>query len=357
MRSLVPFKSRRTEVTPAAINLPPAVKEGLKDLLVCFASQPQGDDDKVRLARNYGEAVSGFDPVVAAEAIGRLKLHNPRNPFRPSPQDVYECCCLIMKTWQDSVVSHFIRGVPWADRSDRMDFVFIGQERGRGMRGTRWVPLGSSPPLSDGCIIPDALVLDFLSDYLSGVAADSLAESGAERLDAIPTECFLPGQREKVNAAIAERMKREATRDRCVALIDYLKKEDYDLGDSASFFVEQHGGLYECTLSDAEILAKARYAVEAQREAAARRQAAKLAEQQRGDATFNVIARLGGIEDVAARHEPLNLPRMSIGREKFAALSDAERKQMVAAELAKVEAAAAATASHSGRSCATQATH
>ena len=111
-----PVRTGQSSHQDPAANLPPAIANGIFDVLTAFAAGPQQDGRGQEAAvRIYGEAVAGFDPAVAEHAIGWLKLHNPRNPFRPTPQDVYETCEKLTQEWRERVLRHFtVKGsAPW----------------------------------------------------------------------------------------------------------------------------------------------------------------------------------------------------------------------------------------------------
>jgi len=77
-----------------------SVREGIMDLLAAFPiAGARADDERVRSMRLFGKAMDGFDGETQLRALQRLVLHNPRNPFPPTPQDVYEQCCKLRVAW------------------------------------------------------------------------------------------------------------------------------------------------------------------------------------------------------------------------------------------------------------------
>jgi hypothetical protein len=189
-RSLV---ARRPETLPATApvgKMPAVIIEGIKDLMVSFASQAQGDGDTLRLLRVYGVAVTQFHPTVVAHALNWLKFHNPRNPFRPWPQDVFEQCQKTSAEWGRHVVDYFTYSYEWQG----------------------WPSYLGSPPLQKDCLLPDVWVKDHITRYLESYLESRdqrLRLLSHARLRSIPRECFLPGQFERASAAIDER-EREA---------------------------------------------------------------------------------------------------------------------------------------------------
>jgi hypothetical protein len=111
-------------------------------------------------------------------------------------------------------------------------------------------------PLTPDCIIPDAMVIKFLKDYLArddgwGEVSNKLRCLTLARLDAIPAECFKPDQRDEAVAAIESRQR----------IGDLLSSLDDDLCRKARRVVERHGGEYGCSLSKEEIVRLARSAL------------------------------------------------------------------------------------------------
>jgi hypothetical protein len=109
-------------------------------------------------------------------------------------------------------------------------------------------------PLTPQCIIPDTMVINFLKNHLGrdGEVTKKLCRLTLARLNAIPAECFGPGQRDAALAAID---KREANRSRIKALLDSLET---DLRREAERVVGWCGGEFECHLSNEEIIHRAR---------------------------------------------------------------------------------------------------
>ena len=232
MRSLVPFKSQPQEVAPLTGRelLPKAVDNGLKDLMIGFAAPAQVDDDKLRLVRLYHEAISDFDPAIAAAAIRRLKFHNPRNPFRPTAQDVFEACVKKEKVWKRRTHDYFLgRSGEWAYDDD------IG-----------------GAPLTPECTLLPVTIVNWLRTVLADEDAIRQAKQlDKEQLERIPSECFPTQTRENVLAHIVAR---EADERRCSAL--FASIENDRLRAAAERVVERGKCKYSdlCKRSDQEIL-------------------------------------------------------------------------------------------------------
>jgi hypothetical protein len=214
--AIVPFARGRALARVSAANLPPAIASGIFDVLTAFPAGPKLEDaDKKRLVRIYCEAVTEFPPAVSECALRWLKLHNPRNPFRPTPQDVYEACKTAMGRWQDRVVAYFASAKPehshwpWQDYSHYV----------KGC-GAEWGP----PPFTPGCLIPNALVKEFLRQHLGrGLdQTEELAALGRKRLAKIPTDCFMDGQLAAALTIIEREERRQAEMAKHNAYLDTL---------------------------------------------------------------------------------------------------------------------------------------
>ena len=141
-RALVPQKNAalatRASSAVASIGVPSVpvqVTNGIRDLMVSFASQGQGDADARRLMEIYVKATMDVAEVIAIEAVQSLVFDNPRNPFRPSSQDVYERCKRIEQELRTKITEYFIG---WSD--------------------AWWPAKWGGAPLTADCHIPDGLI-------------------------------------------------------------------------------------------------------------------------------------------------------------------------------------------------------
>jgi hypothetical protein len=193
MGELVTIAAPAGQVAAAAPNsvaLPASIAGGIMDLMA-FAAQAKGDDDTRHQIRLYAEAVLQFDAAVAEAALRHLKWHNPRNPFRPSHQDVFEACEATAKKWSLAIEFYFLSDNDW--RSD----------------------LGSAP-LTPSCVIPDGFVKTTLKaklhavDEMKAYRDVDIRDMRRSRIIKIPEECFVDGQRDELLRAIAIEEKRDA---------------------------------------------------------------------------------------------------------------------------------------------------
>jgi hypothetical protein len=194
-RELVPTKNAGQVVRQAAnavgvvtrTSVPMTVREGIKDLLCAFRTGPQQErEDQVRDLRIYTEAVEGFERVVAEEALRHLRFHNPNNPFRATPQDLYEACVKKRGEWRQRVVDHYLGGGKWEHE---------------------WGPL----PCQPGCHIPEGEIAETLRLAINGgqrlkignfttVQKYEIEQLSDKQFAALPEAVFQPGEREKMLA-------------------------------------------------------------------------------------------------------------------------------------------------------------
>ncbi len=197
-RALV--KAPGTALAPidSRMSVPKPVVAGIRDVMLAFpAGAVTTAEDKKRLAQIYAEATDGFSEAVAGFAVTWLRLHNPRNPFPPTPQDLRELCREAHATWGARVTLHFF-GNGYDD--------FVWGENTGSKHALTWGP----PPLTPGCLIPDELVIEILREDVGHKhRRHDLVEMPAARFEAFPAEAFGAGIRDEILAKRKERYARE----------------------------------------------------------------------------------------------------------------------------------------------------
>lgn len=163
-------------------NLPIPIKDSVYDLLATFSAGNQDDTDRQRIVRVYFQSIAEFHPAVAAAGIAWVMGHNPRNPFRPTAQDVAEACEMIAEFWKQRVMQFFFENGVW--HHERINYESHDPRKG-------------PEPLQPGCMVPDELVLKHLTDKISFYSAETVAKLGRKRLLAIPEECFLADKQQE----------------------------------------------------------------------------------------------------------------------------------------------------------------
>jgi hypothetical protein len=75
----------------SAQNLPRSIRDGIRNLLIAFpAGKPADPSDMVPMISIYAAMVDSFPLAAVERALVELLSNNPRNPFPPTAQDVYE---------------------------------------------------------------------------------------------------------------------------------------------------------------------------------------------------------------------------------------------------------------------------
>lgn len=203
--------ARRETVESGAVvardNLPAKVKSGISDLLIAFpAGMAQVAEDRVRFLKIYAEAVEGFEFAIVAYALKRLRFHNPRNPFPPTPQDVFELCKNTRANWRCLVDRYYFKGKDWANGED-------------------WGPAPDEP----GCYIPGDTIIVLLREALDrwGSTVESgLVDVPQVVFERIPHVAFLPGQRDRI---VVKRKEKEAAKEQERKEREYLESLPPDL--------------------------------------------------------------------------------------------------------------------------------
>jgi hypothetical protein len=157
-------------------------------LLVAFPAGNQATSAEEGALRMevYAEAIDGFPPVVVMRVLRHLLLHNPRSPFAPVPQDVYEECNRGYGAWRAAVV-HYAGDGGWRTPSvynSKHSYLFDP----------------CPPPWAEGHpLAPKVIKAILLSNnrWQENLTCEwSLPPD--EVFNRIPHDCFKPGERERV---------------------------------------------------------------------------------------------------------------------------------------------------------------
>jgi hypothetical protein len=85
-----------------------AVRSAINDITIAFSAGGQRSEHEMRRSLElYEKAVIGFDRRLVAEVLNWLLLHNPRNPFAPTPQDLFEACNRLDDKWRMKTLGKF----------------------------------------------------------------------------------------------------------------------------------------------------------------------------------------------------------------------------------------------------------
>ena len=145
--------------------LPGPVVGAVRQLLLCYQTGGAANErDYDVVVSVYMEIVARFPPLVAEMAVKRLLVKNPRNPFRPSPQDVHDAMAKMMKSWEESVFSYLTTD-SWIDWT-RDETIFMKE-------------IGA-PPLHPGCLIPDDIQRSFIKCFIDNGICHSRLLNGID---------------------------------------------------------------------------------------------------------------------------------------------------------------------------------
>lgn len=195
--SLVPLRTRTVVQSPSATGaivsktaLTPAVQSGIKSLLVAFAVGPvQHEDDRIHLIRADAGAVDGFEIGVVQHVLGYLLYHNPRNPFRPSPQDVFELCeetTKVVRFFAARFQLLFVFGLNSPEENDVRD-----------LAADHWDSKWGARPDEEGCIISRDSVMAEVRTIIQRHER-ALIRLPDEKFAAIPLDAFSDNYRNKI---------------------------------------------------------------------------------------------------------------------------------------------------------------
>jgi hypothetical protein len=105
-KAVVPLKGGPIAETQPVV--PKSIGAALVDLTVAFASgRTQSDEERKRWVQLCAGAVKGFDPRLVEDVLRSLVFHNPRNPFCPTPQDIYEACKARWGAWRAASLAKY----------------------------------------------------------------------------------------------------------------------------------------------------------------------------------------------------------------------------------------------------------
>lgn len=87
------------------------VREAMLDLFAdCARQAGEVDEDRKRVLATWNRETSEFEPEIRAEVFRRLLRHNPRNPFRPTVQDIVTRCEVVQREWADRIKKRYVEG-------------------------------------------------------------------------------------------------------------------------------------------------------------------------------------------------------------------------------------------------------
>lgn len=236
LKSLVPVKSS-TEIalvtnSTAAVSMAtihPAIQSGIKKLLVAFpAGSPQQLEDRTLSARVYAEACEGFEECVVAYVLRRLPFHNPRNPFPPTAQDVYERCKNVSAEWKHRAGRYRWEQICKGDGLAWQSEAVWGWRNSYRSKDDGWNSDWGPSPDEPGCYVPVEMIVAGMRLSFSSYD-DRVMDLPDKKFDSIPKEAFPDGSYEKATARRKLRAYEQGlSRDELEARQDVLRRLRWD---------------------------------------------------------------------------------------------------------------------------------
>lgn len=258
--------------------LPRAVQTAIRDMIAPFAMQrPVDNEERASYLKAFAKAVDGFHEQIALLALDHLILHNPRNPFPPTAQDVHELCSKIASSWQSRVLGYYIHDMGWSQYS---------------------IPAVASPggePGTEDCRIPWDMVVFWVAGALPAACAPSSdAPCGSavngwsqEQFDRIPVSAWPEGLRGAAVESRARYREAELARQKRAEFLSSLSREVAVEFGRVELLTRRTGE----HLSDAEILERAEAALAENRARAARAAAERAESQKKQHEAMEIAAR------------------------------------------------------------------
>ncbi|WP_414462710.1 hypothetical protein [Hyphomicrobium sp. DY-1] len=143
--------------------------------------------------------------------LADMHLHNPRNPFPPTDQDLFEAANTVNDRWQYWVKDFYFSG-QWAKAPNNVEKPDIARHRRAAIAGGK--------PGEPGCIVPFDLCLHYLSEEIDrqlpdiadserrarqGYGVPSLLAIKDEVLERMPEAAFSDGALTKIRSIRAAR--------------------------------------------------------------------------------------------------------------------------------------------------------
>jgi hypothetical protein len=193
--------------------LHPLAETAIKRLIAAPAGSAQSNEDRMYELMNYREACTGKPLCLVVYTLNQLRRFNPRNPFKPSPQDVFEHIAKAERLFRHRVKEWFFP-IPMDDPEvDPIAPRWGGSTEGKyrvtsdGVQlikpgfGSEWGP----EPLAEGCFVSRDLVVQWLRADLEKLAkldGDEFSRHPIAQSEGagarIPAECWPEGLQARV---------------------------------------------------------------------------------------------------------------------------------------------------------------
>ena len=159
--------------------VPRDVEDGILALPVAFpAHRAQDEGERNLAARLRLEAFEGFEVFIAVFVLKRVRLRNPRHPFPPNGQDLFDLAGKTRNVLQRAVTDACLSGNNWFLYSSDLP--------------AGWFDSGTPPPFAPGSIIPDYVACQWIHDYVAKTAnLDKLRDVNGWSLERYRANAYL----------------------------------------------------------------------------------------------------------------------------------------------------------------------
>ncbi|PPC84975.1 MAG: hypothetical protein CTY31_12300 [Hyphomicrobium sp.] len=151
MANVVAMTGTNTTLMPNLDEARRAIAANIVALEIAFpAGRSRDKDERDVSAAIYMQAISGIEPAIVVHVLKALRYHNPRNPFPPTPQDVYESSNKTVGALRSAVLTYGSINYQWPPSSNELP------------RG--WFANVGASLFEPTCIVSDALATTWLSE-------------------------------------------------------------------------------------------------------------------------------------------------------------------------------------------------
>lgn len=153
MANIVATSAAPANALATAADIHRAIVRNITALEIAFPAGRSGDQDERDMrAAIVVEAIAETDPAIALYVLKTLRLHNSRNPFPPTPQDVFEHCRTTTVVLRLAALNVATKGSSWQPSADKLP--------------ATWFANIGPAPFEPGCILSDETIKRFIAECL-----------------------------------------------------------------------------------------------------------------------------------------------------------------------------------------------
>ena len=153
MANIVAMSAAPANALATAADIHRAIVRNITALEIAFPAGRSGDQDERDMrAAIVVEAIAETDPAIALYVLKTLRLHNSRNPFPPTPQDVFKHCRTTTVVLRSAALNVATKGGGWPPSADKLP--------------ATWFANIGPAPFEPGCILSDATIKGLIAECL-----------------------------------------------------------------------------------------------------------------------------------------------------------------------------------------------